>query len=124
MNNQQILALEDQLKTAMMNSDTVVLDQLLDNNLIFTNHFGQIMSKNDDLEAHRSGFVKIKSIEQSEYQIKPNENIAIVSVLSHIDGEFGGEESNVALRFTRIWQKNRNDGWQVTAAHSTLVGHA
>lgn len=121
MKNQQILALEDLLKTAMVNSDTIVLDQILDDNLIFTNHLGQIMSKNDDLEAHRAGFVKIKSIKQSEYRIKPNENIAIVSVLSRINGEFGGEESNVALRFTRIWQKNRNDEWQVTAAHSTLV---
>lgn len=124
MNNQIIIALEDQLKTAMVNSDTVALDQLLDDDLIFTNHLGQIMSKNDDLEAHRSGFVKIKSIEQSECQIKSKENIAIVSVLSHIHGEFGGEESNVALRFTRIWQKNRNDEWQVIAAHSTFVGQA
>jgi ketosteroid isomerase-like protein len=105
MNNQRILALEDQLKTAMMSSDTVVLDKLLDDDLIFTNHLGQIMSKNDDLEAHRTGFVKINSIEHSEWQIKLKENIAIVSVLSRIHGEFGGEESNVALRFTRIWQK-------------------
>lgn len=122
MNNQKILTLEDQLKTAMMSSDTVVLDQLLDDDLIFTNHLGQIMSKNDDLEAHRTGFVKISSIEQSEWQIKLKENIAIVSVLSRIHGEFGGEESNAALRFTRIWQKNKNDEWQVTAAHSTFVG--
>lgn len=122
MSHQQILALEEQLTTAIMNSDTVVLNHLLDDDLIFTNHLGQIMSKNDDLEAHRSGFVKIKSIKQSEYQIKPKENIAIVSVLSRIDGEFGGKESNAALRFTRIWQKNRNDDWQVTAAHSTLAG--
>lgn len=121
MNNQLILALEDKLKTAMLSSDVALLDQLLADDLIFTSHFGQIMSKQDDLEAHRSGFVKIKAIEQSEYRIKRQDNIAIVSVLSRIQGEFGGEESFAALRFTRVWQKNKSDEWQVTAAQSTLV---
>ena len=70
MDSNGIVALEEQLETAMLNSDVAVLDHLLADDLIFTSHLGQIMSKQDDLEAHKSGFVKINSIDQSEQHIK------------------------------------------------------
>ena len=79
------------------------------------------MSKQDDLEAHRSGFVKINSIDQAEQRIQLHDDMAIVSVLSRIQGEFGGEQSETDLRFTRIWKKSKNDSWQVIAAHSSAV---
>lgn len=124
MDNNRIITLEDQLKTAMLNSDVSVLDQLLADDLIFTSHLGQIMSKQDDLDAHKSGFIKIHSIGQSEQRIQLHDDIAIVSVLSCIQGEFGGEQSDAALRFTRVWQKGDNDKWQVIAAHSCLIHEA
>ena len=121
MDNNSIAALEEQLKAAMLKSDVSVLNHLLADDLIFTSHLGQIMSKQDDLEAHKSGFVKINSIVQSEQHIKMKNDFAIVSVLSLIQGEFGGEQSEAALRFTRIWKKSKNDNWQVIAAHSSVV---
>lgn len=121
MNNQHIVTLEEQLKAAMIDSDIPVLDELIADDLIFTNHLGQIMSKQDDLKAHRSGFVKIKSIEQAEQQIKQQNDIFIVSVLTRIQGKFGDEESDATLRFTRIWQKQDNGEWQATVVHSTLI---
>ena len=121
MNNNGIIVLEDQLKTAMINSDICVLEQLLSDDLIFTSHLGQIMSKQDDLEAHRSGSVKINSIDQAEQRIQLHDDMAIVSVLSRIQGEFGGEQSESSLRFTRVWKKSNNNKWQVIAAHSTLL---
>ena len=102
MDNNGINVLEEQLKTAMLNSDVSVLNQLIADDLIFTSHHGQIMSKQDDLDAHKSGFVKINSIDQSEQRIHLHDDTAIVSVLSSIQGEFGGEESLSALRFTRV----------------------
>ena len=121
MDNNKIVALEDQIKVAMLASDVSVLNQLLSDELIFTSHLGQVMSKQDDLEAHITGFVKIKSINQSEQRILLYEGFAVVSVLSRINGIFGGEQSEAALRFTRVWRKIVNDEWQVVAAHSSLV---
>nr|WP_256385733.1 nuclear transport factor 2 family protein [Hahella sp. CCB-MM4] len=113
--------LEEQLRRAMIDSDLSTLDQLLADDLIFTNHLGQVMSKQDDLEAHRTGFVNIHSIVQSVQITRSQEEMAIVSVHSHICGEFGGMPSDVSLRFTRIWQRRNHQQWQVVAAHSTLV---
>jgi ketosteroid isomerase-like protein len=105
----------------MLNSDVTALDELLADELIFTNHLGQTMTKQDDLDAHRSGFVKIETIDLSEQRIKIAGDIAIVSVLSNICGEFGGTKAETALRFTRVWQKRASDCWQVIAAHSSVA---
>ncbi len=97
------------------------LDELISPELVFTNHLGQIMSKQDDLSAHRSGFIKSRSIEQAEQQVLCKGDIAIVSVLSHIVGEIDGVRSDAALRYTRIWRKRKFGIWQVVVAHSILV---
>lgn len=55
---------------------------------------------------HRSGAVKIKSIEQSEQHIRIRGDIAVVSALSHIVGEIGSVRADAILRFTRVWQKS------------------
>jgi hypothetical protein len=41
----RILALEEQLRIAMLGSDVGALDRLLAPELIFTNHLGQLLSK-------------------------------------------------------------------------------
>jgi hypothetical protein len=51
--NSKILELEERLRFAMCNSDIDELDNLLADNLIFTNHLGQVVSKTEDLESHR-----------------------------------------------------------------------
>ncbi len=48
----QILEAEEQLRQAMLASDVNALDDLLSPELIFTNHLGQVMGKQDDLAAH------------------------------------------------------------------------
>ena len=121
MTNELILVLENRLKMAMLDSDVSALDTLLAEDLIFTNHLGQIMTKQDDLNAHKSGAVRIQTIEQTEQRIKLLGDISIISVQSQIFGEFGGVQSDLALRFTRIWQKTGNDNWQVIAAHSSIA---
>lgn len=121
MNEKDVSALEARLQAAMLKSDVQALDQLLADDLLFTNHFGQVMLKKDDLKAHGSGFIKIKSIDQSDERIVLQGDVAIVSVLSRIQGEFGGTCSNATLRFTRVWQENKSGMRQVIAGHSTLV---
>jgi hypothetical protein len=62
----QIAEAEDQLRTAMLSSDVAALNELLTEDLIFTNHLGQLLGKNDDLSAYRSGVLKIVRLEPSE----------------------------------------------------------
>jgi Domain of unknown function (DUF4440) len=65
----QILELEEQLRQAMLHSNVAELDALIAPELLFTNHLGQIFSKQDDLDAHRSGKFKFTEITPSDRHI-------------------------------------------------------
>ena len=58
----QIIELEERLRQAMLYSDVNELDALIAPELLFTNHLGQIFSKQEDLDAHRSGKFKFTEI--------------------------------------------------------------
>ena len=117
----QILEAEEQLRLAILNSDVNTLNQLLAPELIFTNHLGQVLSKEDDLTAHRSGIIKVKVLTPSEQYIQLRGDVAIVSVRMHLVGSYDGIESDSDFRFTRIWTLSSTNTWQVIAAHSSIV---
>lgn len=115
-----IVETEEKLRKAMVSSDTTVLDQLLSPKLIFTNHLGQVISKADDIEGHKSGDLKIENMEFSEQKIMFAGDIAIVSVLAIISGSYKGMPANGSFRFTRVWENDNNE-WKVIAGHSSIV---
>lgn len=117
----QVEECEDRLKQAMLQSNISILDELLSPKLVFTNHLGQIMTKNDDLNAHESGGLNITKIKFSCRKIEIYTEVAVVSVQAHIVGSFAGEESENDFRFTRVWSKAANEVWQVVAGHSSIV---
>ena len=116
----EIVAVEERLRVAMRSSDVRVLDELLSPNLLFTNHLGQLVSKEADLAGHKSGDLKIEALELSEQRIQFVGDLAIVSVLAHISGSYRGSPANGNFRFTRLWAK-QDDRWQVVAGHSSLA---
>lgn len=117
----QILAVEERLRIAMLNSDVDTLDELLASELIFTNHLGQVLSKQDDLAAHQSGALAIRELIPSEQNIKLIGDVAIVSVRMSLSGSYAGQESNGDFRFTRVWTLSERGTWRIVAAHSSLV---
>jgi ketosteroid isomerase-like protein len=117
----QILAVEDQLRAAMLSSDVNALNELLAAELIFTNHFGALLGKEADLAAHRSGMLKIQKLEPSEQTIRFAGEVAIVSVRTRVEGTYAGNPANGDFRFTRVWALSPSNTWQVIAAHSALV---
>lgn len=118
----QIIEAEEHLRIAMLSSDVKTLNELLAPELIFTNHLGQLLSKQDDLVAHQSGTIKISDLTPSEQDIRLLcENVAIVSVRMHLSGSYAGIPSKGDFRFTRIWTLSSDGIWHVLAAHSSLV---
>ncbi len=117
----QIEACEQRLEQAMLQSDITELDKLLAPDLIFTNHLGQIITKQDDLDAHRSGNLKIGEIVVSDQVVKFYGGIAVVSVRAYISGKYAGEASENNFRFARIWSKTLSGSWQIIAGHSSIV---
>ncbi len=117
---EQILDMETQLIQAMLKSDVNKLDELIADDLLFTDHTGQVLDKASDIEAHRSGSVKIDSLQPSELLMRSHGNTVIVSLLMKIKGKYLGEAFQGANRYTRVWVKYGN-AWKIVAGHSTVV---
>jgi ketosteroid isomerase-like protein len=117
----QIVDAEGRLRAAMLNSDVDTLDELLAPELIFTNHFGHLLGKEDDLAAHRSGMLKVKDLSPSEQHIRFAGDVVIVSVRVQLSGTYDGNPANGDFRFTRVWALSDHKTWQVVAAHSGTV---
>ncbi len=116
----EIIKNERQLLAAMKSSDISVLDYLLHDDLIFTNHMGQVLTKKMDLDAHRSGSLGIHDIQISEQTIRFIEDIAIVTVKKYIAGKYNDEAFEGTFRFTRIWKMFNHD-WKIIAVSSVLL---
>ena len=117
----QIIECEQRLQAAMLNSDVSALDELLAEDLLFTNHLGQVYSKQDDLGAHRSGLLEIESLSPSERHIRTLPGVAIVTLRMQIVGSYDGVASAGDFRFTRVWRLSSTGRWQIAVAHSCLV---
>lgn len=117
----QIAEVEDRLRTAMLGSDVGALNDLLAPGLIFTNHLGQLLGKDDDLAAYRSGVLKILSLERSEQRVKALGDVVVVSVRMQLSGTYEGTPTNGDFRFTRVWARSQQKEWQIVAAHAGLI---
>ncbi len=112
--------LEEKLRQAMLDSDVEALDELIADDLVFTMHTGLVISKQDDLEAHRTGIQKFTKIELDEQQVLHYGNCAVVAVKVGLAGKFNGQDYSETYRFTRVWVK-RHNRWQIAAGHVSQI---
>jgi len=117
----QILEAEERLRQAMLASDVSTLDELLAAELVFTNHLGQVLGKQDDLGAHQSGLVQISELTPSERTVQVHSDVAVVAVRVHLAGSYAGTPSEADFRFTRVWARSAGGQWQVVAGHASVV---
>jgi ketosteroid isomerase-like protein len=117
----QIIELEERLRQAMLHDDVQVLDELISPDLLFTSHMGQLVSKEDDLAFHRAGILHLKELEPSQQRIQIHPDFAVVSVLMHLIGIYGGAPIDQNIRYTRVWSISPNGSIQVIAGHMSEI---
>lgn len=118
---QQIALAEERLRLAMLASDAAALDELISPELIFTNHLGHVLGKQDDVELHRTGLLKLHTLQPSEMQVQASAQLAVVSVRMRVAGAYGGAPFEEDLRYTRVWRIAANGNWEIVAGHSSRV---
>jgi ketosteroid isomerase-like protein len=115
-----VVELEERLERAMRTSDVLVLDELLADDLLFTNHQGLVVTKQEDLEVHRSGLLKLDSLGVSDRSIRQLGNVAIVAVRVQLAGRYADNYFEGTFRYTRVWAL-LGVRWQIVAAHASVV---
>jgi len=118
MNN--IIELEEKLRLAMLTSDVKVLDELISDKLLFTAPTGDVVTKEIDLNAHRSGVQKITDLELLEQKIQPYDNFAIVTAKMSIKGTFNNFPIDGIYCYTRFWA-NPDNKWQIVGGHVSKI---
>lgn len=115
---QEVEHAEHRLKASMESSDIATLDELLADDLIFINHLGQRVAKQEDIALHQSGLLFIESIALDELQLVPHGSCVLVYVNADIVGTYGGAPASGRFAFSRVWHKTHGK-LQVVSAHST-----
>lgn len=87
---------------------------------MFTNHQGLVVSKQQDLDVHRSGLLKLDALDASDRSIRQLGNVAIVSVRVRLAGRHADQPFEGTFRFTRVWAL-LGVRWQIVAAHASVV---
>jgi hypothetical protein len=96
------------------------LDTLLDDDITSIDHLGRRADKLEELEAHRTGILKLDQLDVYDRIIKLLENAASVSLHAGIGGTYYGETFSAKVAFTRIWVR-RHSTWTIISMHYSLV---
>lgn len=120
MSQEIILQKEQQLARAMLASDVKVLDDLISEKLVFTLPTGMIAGKQMDLEAHRSGFQKLSTLNVLERQVQFYGAFAVVQAKVQLEGRFGENSIQGVFCYTRVWA-NLEQRWQIIAGHCSVA---
>lgn len=116
----EIIKKEEELQIAMLTSDVEVLDSLINDCLIFTAPTGDVVSKDMDLTAHRSGIQKLTKLEKITQEILIRDKTAVVASKMNLEGTYGEQKIDGLYSYTRVWHKE--EIWKIIAGHVSLVG--
>lgn len=121
LSEEDVLNAEARLKQAMLDSNVPDLEQLLAPELLFVAHTGQVISRDDDLTAHRDHLIRISSLEMVEKQVRTHHQNATVLATVDIEGTFAGQPAAGRFRFLRVWARGPTGQLRVIAGQATLL---
>jgi ketosteroid isomerase-like protein len=124
--DEEIAALEAELRAAQLAADVSALDRLIADRLLFTGPDGRLGTKAQDLEAHTSGVVRFRSHEPEELRVRRvGKNVAIAALRTRLAVEVAGTITRATYRYTRIWAREKGGPWRVVGGHvSEVPSHA
>jgi hypothetical protein len=115
MDEKQIVEYEEMLRKAMLTSDVKALEELINDNLIFVNHFGQILTKAADNEVHRLGVLKF-----TEIKVLLLDTVALTVKRVALKGVVDVESIEGEMCYTRVWQ-NDDGVIKIVSCHCSSV---
>jgi hypothetical protein len=114
MGETEIINAEKELLSAIKNTDILVLERVLHDDLLFNLPDGQTITKEIDLNVYRSGKMKVHLLETSNQLINIIEDTAIVCVSVLLKGTYDNTPIDGAFRYVRVW-KQFEEGLKVIA---------
>ena len=118
----EIVALEAELRAAQLAADVPALARLISDDLLFTGPDGQLATKAQDLEAHGSGAVRVRSHVPEELRIRRvGPDVAVAALRTRLEVEVAGALVRGTYRYTRVWAREGDGKWRVVGGHVSEV---
>ena len=118
----EVVALEVRIRKAQLDGDVATLDSLIADELLFTGPDGQLATKAQDLDAHRSGTVRFRAHEPEELRIRRVGNdVAVAALRARLVVEVAGTVVSGTYRYTRVWAREGGGPWRVVAGHVSEI---
>ncbi len=106
---------EEQLRSAMLAGDVERLDDLIDDALVFVTPAGALVRKDEDVDNHRSGALKLTRMDPRELFVELfGEDIGVATVLVDLEGSLGETTFAGTFRYVRTWRRSQGT-WRVIA---------
>lgn len=117
-----IIELEEKLRFAMIESDIAVLEDLIDDSLIFIAPNGDVITKEMDIFVHKNKLQTINQIEVIEQNINIKENIAVVTTEVNLCGNYDKNDISGVYRYLRVWVQQKNlSEYRIIAGSVTII---
>lgn len=120
-NDQGVSASEERLRAAMIAGDVQALSELMDENLVFTGPMGNVMTKEEDLEADRKRHLQIRRLDLLETTLHPVHDIVVTTTKARLEATYIEHPVSGIFAYTRIWRSGEH-GWRVVAGHCSRIG--
>ena len=121
----EIVAHEARIRAAQLGADVAALDRLIADELLFTGPDGQLGTKAQDLEAHRSGLVRFRSHAPEELRVRRvGAHVAVTALRARLAVEVAGAVVRGVYRYTRVWAREGGEvggAWRVVGGHVSEV---
>lgn len=106
----------------MVAGDVQELSDLLDDSLVFTGPMGNVLNKVEDLQAHRSGILRIQRLDLFETVVHPVNGIIVVTTKAKLEATYDKHPVSGTFAYSRIWYENGKHGWRVMVGHCSRIG--
>lgn len=100
-----ILAQEEKLYSAIKDGNINLLDELLHDDLLFIVPSGEVITKKIDLDTYREGNLKIIELLPKAENLKIISDTAVITVVMEIKGEFNQVPFEAKYRYIRFWKQ-------------------
>ncbi|MDG6110288.1 nuclear transport factor 2 family protein [Dactylosporangium aurantiacum] len=118
---ERLQAAERRLQAAQLASDVAVLDELIDERLIFTGPDGRLYGKEDDLRLHRSGAQTMTAVQEEDLRCLVDGRTGVTWFVGRLAGTFNGADFEARMRYTRTWIFDDASGWRLVAGHASVI---
>lgn len=115
-----ILAQEEKLYSAIKDGNINLLDELLHQDLLFIVPSGEVITKKIDLDTYRDGKLKISELLPTAENLNIIDDVAVVTVIMEIKGEFDQVPFEAKYRYIRFW-KQFDDGIKVIGGSGIAI---